>query len=159
MTNMLSAPYLPMATFRRDSRYFWLGEWLMYPWQIIVGVTDMQDIGAAFEDIFRPWGSRLLMNLHYWNAPNAIGTYGTILGSDELGNYWHRDRNRRVSPINVLLARTFWNPAMYESGEGMWKNLNIAVPWFPGAVNGVNPEEIHHTRDSHALEALEPISF
>lgn len=119
----------------------------MYPWQIYVGITDQFDIGASFEEFYRPWGSKMLMNLHYYNAPNAIGTL------------WDTDRNRRVSFISTLLARTFWDPNMYEGSEGIWAPDNLVQPVFPGARDGAHPEEIHVSRESHALESLEPVAF
>ena len=51
----------PLLLPRFDSRYFWIGEWLMYPWWTSGHIhLDRREIGAVFEEYFRPWESEIL---------------------------------------------------------------------------------------------------
>jgi hypothetical protein len=142
---MFSAPYEPFATFKPDSRYFWLGEWLMYPWQIYTGINDHLDVGGSFEEFYYPWAGKMKMNLHYFSAPNSVG----VMYNDQ--------RNWRLSPVKVLLARKFWDSSMFEGSEGTGLLVNDAYPYFPGFEWTQHPEDIHLSRESHILEGLEPV--
>jgi hypothetical protein len=60
-----ASPNEPHTIPKFDSRYFWIGEWLMYPWWIATPVTGRREVGPTFEHYFQPWVPRIRGWL-YW---------------------------------------------------------------------------------------------
>lgn len=50
-----ASPHEPILIPKLDSRYFWIGEWLMYPWWIAGEELSRREVGPVFEGYFRPW--------------------------------------------------------------------------------------------------------
>jgi len=52
MRTRLTPPFDTVLLPKYDGRYFWLGEWLMYPWQFVP--NDHMDVGGTAYRVFEP---------------------------------------------------------------------------------------------------------
>jgi hypothetical protein len=122
-----------------DSRYFWLGEWLLYPWQPIEGINEYLGIGGAFEHVYQPYGGKLRALMYRLTTTSHLW-------------YPNSERDERLHPIQQFLVRLY-DPHMTDH--------TLIENGYTDSYSGIYGEaartrQIRHGRWAESLDSLEP---
>lgn len=98
LTSFTTAPFQIPVFPKPDSRYFWLAEWLMFPFHQIPHLNETFDLGATFERVYRPYTSQLRML-----------AYQLLSTDPKCSQAVMAERMRRLSPVYTTLLRALYD--------------------------------------------------